>query len=278
VGEALMKVLLTLLLLLMPAQIMQQQIATTPAGVSTVTGTIATANMKLSLTNGVAFVDGGSAPALTTYLGDAITICSKTNTTECVSGYIKAAGTGETYGIQLYTNTTFANTTGWNDSGCTLSVGTGGTPNSGYLICTNTSGGYGWASPQPSVTVGDLYLWSSYIEVGTATSCQSKWLDNSGGHNLGSTASVSPGTFTQYSSYQLAPYTQTWMLQYNNDGTTGHTCFYDAPSMKQVTAPSTTGVTIVTTSGGSTFNWATNTFATWSSYYDASGWSYTITL
>ena len=60
------------------------------------TGAVTQANMRLSTTTGVAFVDFSSAGALTNYLGYQLVITDSTSKT--ITGYIKAAGTGETYG------------------------------------------------------------------------------------------------------------------------------------------------------------------------------------
>jgi hypothetical protein len=55
------------------------------------------------------------------------------------------------------------------------------------------------------------------------------------------------------------------------DGTNSEV-YWDTVTIKQVTAPSSSGVTIVSTSGGTTYNWTSNTGVTFSSA------SYTVTI
>jgi len=67
---------------------------------TTVSGTVTQANMRLSTST--AFVDFSSAGALTNYLGLQLVITDSTGKT--LTGYIKAAGSGETTSSELLTN------------------------------------------------------------------------------------------------------------------------------------------------------------------------------
>jgi hypothetical protein len=72
--------------------------------------------MKMSITGGTAFVDFSAANRLTSYLGGMLTITDSSG--KQLTGYIKAAGSGETYRSELLGNTAFNTTTGvgaWNN-------------------------------------------------------------------------------------------------------------------------------------------------------------------
>jgi hypothetical protein len=227
------------------------QSATWTAYTGLVTGSVTQANMRLSTVNGTAFVDFGASGSLTPYTGALITITDSASHT--ITGYIKAAGTGETYGTQQLTNTAFTNTTGITPYASTVSVGTGGTPNSGYLIITETATS-GDAYETFSPMVGALYRLSVYMKLGTASYVAASFQENGGSYLNFNTIVGAPATWTQYSTYATADMTS-WRANFSFTGSAGQTGFYDAPSVTQVLAPSTTGVTIVSTSGGSTFNW-----------------------
>jgi len=107
-------------------------------------GNVTQANMRLSIVANTAFVDFSSAGALTSYLGYKLVITSVTDPTKSITGYIKAAGTGEAYGSELLTNTEFENTTGLSTYLATLSSVAGGINNNALQVTTTAASGDGY--------------------------------------------------------------------------------------------------------------------------------------
>ena len=70
--------------------------------VTIASGSVTRANSRLSLVDGTAFVDFSAAGTLTAYLGQKLTITDSAG--KKATGYIKAAGTGETLGDELVVN------------------------------------------------------------------------------------------------------------------------------------------------------------------------------
>ena len=62
-------------------------------------GSVTRANMKISAIDGTAFVDFSAADVLTNYLGGKLTITDSAG--KKITGYIKAAGTGEMLSDEL---------------------------------------------------------------------------------------------------------------------------------------------------------------------------------
>ena len=223
--------------------------------------TVTQANMKLSLVNGTAFVDFGASGTLTPYLGDELTVCDSSS--HCAVGYISAAGTGETYGSNLLSNPGFTSCSGtscsgWSSTSSTITFSPPygvftATPASNFLYEVGVSGTTVGALYRSAVTVSSyssglitLYMFSFY-----------------------SSASLSAnGTSYFYHTHASSDGNT------NYDISTGATTTLDvgSPSLEKVLTPSSTGVTIVSTPGGSTYNWASINSSF--NYNDSNGYTY----
>src|ERR1035437_6145175 len=84
----------------------------------------------------------------------------------------------------------------------------------------------------------------------------------------------SPSAWTQYNFYATTDTTGTnsYMAQWWVYGGTGVIGNVSVPSVKQVLTPASTGVTMASTSGGSTYNWAS--IDSGFNPNDASGYTY----
>ena len=234
---------------------------------STVTGSVSKSNMRLSIVTGSAFVDFSSANVLTSYPGALLTITDSSG--KHLSGYIKAAGTGETYASELSPNTDFANTTSvWTYQVSTASV-VGG--QSGNALQVTSTSDYGSAGETITTTAAGLYRVSGYQKMGTGGT------DMTFQQSAPSTIYWDSGwpyvsSWTQYVGYGTANDTSA-KLTFNGD-TTGKTSLYDTVSVKQVLTPSVTGVTITSTAQGSTYAWTSEDSGF--NRNDTSGYTYAI--
>jgi len=217
-------------------------------------GSVTQANMRLSGVDGTAFVDFGAANVLTTKIGHLLKITDSAN--KSIMGYIKAAGTGETLGDEKNGDVTFDNAGYWTtlDPGWAVTGGqaVGTSLGSGYYIrktgiLTATSLLY-YSFDIASISSGGIKFYSGNISVGTTYE--------------------TTGTKTGYQN----SVSNTFGLSSKQGTTTTATC--DNLSLKQVLTPSSTGVTIVSSKGGTTYNWFNkNSAFNWN---DAYGYTYQI--
>ena len=219
-------------------------------------GSVTAANLKLSTIAGTALVDFNASGLLCPYLNDKITITD--GSAHTVVGWIKACGSSETLGSELLANTTFNDTTGLTAPNATLSSVTTGDcssqPSGHCLQTAATSTNGGGAFEGSALTVGYLLKATGFYKKGTESTLAYFTLFRSGFGAL-ATVSGTPSTLTAATLYGTSTASATFGLQLSNF-TNGQTAMFATVSMKQVTAPSSTGVTIVSTQGGSTFNWA----------------------
>jgi hypothetical protein len=238
-------------------------------------GSVTQANMKMSIVNGTAFADFSAAGALTNYLGDKVVISDSAG--KHLTGYIKATGTGETYGSELLANTAFDNTTGVSAfQGANASVAGGQSGN--CLEATDTAGlGYTNSGEFYDTSSGALLKASAYLKKGTddyvglyLAQGDSPW----GAYSYIVPWPV-PTDWQQVSIYGTTDMTH--VMTYFSIGyvqTAGLTGQFDTASTKQVLTPSATGATIVSTPGGSTYNWASEDSGF--NRNDSSGYTYGI--
>jgi hypothetical protein len=252
-------------------------------------GTVTLANTKISLVDGIAFVDLGATINLATHpAGTAFSLCAATNPTHCITGYVKAAGTSESLtekivggDCEAFTGSSPAQVvTGWTKH---TSGGYAGTytqedtikhanshsqkinlANETYYLSTNTF----------ALTAGKLYKISVWLQSDQSISAS---IDISSHIE----ALVSPNTIPANNWKNTIFYFVSVSSDTNGGeiySTLAYTAnFYiDDVSISSVDAPGSTGVTITSTAGGTTYNWATNTLTT-SDYNDAGGYIYTIT-
>ncbi len=209
-------------------------------------------------------------------LGNLLVI--KDSSGRAIQGFIKAAGTGETYDNELLSNPSFdVNTTGWTPTNCTLASIAGGQSNN-CLEITRTGGTTQLARTDVTVTAGWLLVGSVYVKSGTSGNETFRYnvFDNGGSY---STSVYVEGTTTA-SWVKHTGYGTQVLVAYGVDATarkqtaTAGTMLFDEASLKQVLTPSATGVTITSTKGGATYNWAQKDANF--NYYDTSGYTYEI--
>lgn len=254
-------------------------LALTPAFIPS--GSVAYANMRLSMINGTAFADFGATGILTSHIGAKLTITDSAG--KKLVGYIKTAGAGETYGSQLLSNSNAGGgtdwtggppPTGWNTDGCTLAAVAGGHLGNNALQITRSSGSYQAAYQVYGVSLGALYMANMWVKSGTSGDDSyyiATW-DGSAGTNMrwGTTSA----SWTQSpNGYWIASNTIVFLYLEKVSATAG-TMLFDNVTFAQVLTPSATGVTIVSTSGGSTYNWASEDSGF--NRYDANGYTYKI--
>ena len=202
------------------------------------TGAVTLANMRISAVDGTSFVDFTAADVLTDHLGKILTL--KDSTGKVLVGYIKAAGTGETLGTELLTL--------WQNSGLdTL------TPNvNAHDIDSLIDADAGGTAYRYPFTIGAGVLTKSvHTLTGTvAASLRIYAGDNSGLDTGFAPVALSSGANTYYWMQIIGGTTGNYQIV-----TTGASNFSSASSYKTVLTPSATGVTIVSTPGGATYNW-----------------------
>jgi hypothetical protein len=219
-------------------------------------GSVTQANMKISAVDGTAFIDFTAANVLTTKIGHLLKIYDSSK--KCIQGFAKAAGSGETLDVDLVVNGDFSSDTGW-----TLQDGysIGG----GVLTRVSGTGSYAYKTIAAAGVIGALYRGQFDIIFRTSGSIQGM---AAGSPVLFTSAVSSPATYSGYSTF---------------NGGCANPGFYtisqfagvvDNFSFTQVLTPSTTGVTITSTKGGATYNWAAK--QTGFNYSDASGYTYEI--
>lgn len=239
-------------------------------GVST--GSVSRDNMKLSLVNGTAFVDFSSPNTLTDNIGKQITITDSAG--KHLVGYIKAAGAGETYGSELLSNTAFEDTTGINAFQTSVSSVAGGQTDNALQITIDSGKPEGNASQDFTTSNGALLKSSGYIKVDTAYSIRiENYLNGGDGHLLRGSESSVITDWGQKTFYSTAD-SSTLVQKYQVNNAENEIGLVDTASTTQVLTPSTNGVTITSTAGGSTFNWTSEEAGF--NRNDSSGYTYSI--
>jgi hypothetical protein len=207
-----------------------------PGGVGNVTRV--SFKCGLSLVAGTAFVNNPSFP-LAPYVGALLTLTSGGKT---LTGYIKAAGTGETLDTELIT--------GWINSGLETLISVT-PPNITAYVESSDPKGTAYAFPL-TVTTGALYKSSTNITLNTGVVPSLLIYD---GENFTSelNLSLSAGTNTVYWTQVLGGTSGNYQIVATAACNLSAICSY-----KKVLTPSATGCTIVSTAGGTTYNWASN--------------------
>ena len=215
---------------------------------------------KLSLVNGTAFITNPSVD-LRQYVGYKITI---TETTHSLEGWIAQAGAGEALGDELLSNPTVdVNTTGWYTDyagGSATIASVAGGQSGNCLEITGVSGTHQQAGQTNLNFCNKLLKMSGYVKSGTSGDEAFRIYYGEGGAwyyspTLGITSS-SWVPFSYYLSNAGTEYNR--YLGFEKASSTPGTMLYDELSIRQLLAPSLTGVTIVSTQGGTTYNWASN--------------------
>lgn len=208
------------------------------------TGTVTLANVRLSLVNGYAFFDTSASNSdYKNNINSQFEVMDSAG--KKAIGYIKSAGTGETYTDVL---------SGWDFTVDWTAIGTGAVVDADSYSTTIVGG-----IRKTVLTDSALYK-GSYARSTTSS--------GAGFYDHIAPSVYFPGEFTDQ--YFVARGTSIY-LRNASAGTTDVTTL----TLKQVLTPSATGVTIVSTPGGSTYNWAS--IESGFNYNDASGYTWKIT-
>jgi len=216
-------------------------------------GSVSRVNAHLSIINGTAFADLLGVN-LAPYLGAKLTITDSGNKT--LIGYIKAAGTGELFSGQLFPDPAFNTGTGWTfDASWTV---TGG---SATHTAAAASQLYPTSFGQAGLYPGRLYKLG--VTVITLNTGYANFVDYNGmGFGLSLGSNTFYGTINSVGDHPLFWASANAVLQNSS-------CY-------QVIAPSATGATIVSSAGGSVYNWTSEQSGF--SRNDAAGYNYKIEL
>jgi len=218
--------------------------------------TVTLANTRLSLESGRAFIDLTGVD-LSSHVGKRITVEDSAGKT--LVGWIKAAGSGVSYGTELLTNGGFSSaTTSWTGVNGTLASVAGGQSGN---CCEITRTGEAYQQALQTVAgqaAGRLYKLSAYVKSGTSGNegyLVGFYYDSPDGWQAASgTSSASWVLATHYSVPPSGEVLDSVFL-HKNTATAG-TMLFDTVSLLQVLTPSRTGATIVSARGGTTYSWA----------------------
>ena len=234
---------------------------------------VALADMILSLVDGTAFVDFSAADVLTDYISKRIVIIDSAG--KKIIGYIKAAGTAETYQILSPTacctdpSDDQDNTTGWVTNGAIDSVAGGRTGNTLELTAAaaNKTTSLSYAS-----IAGAAYKMQAYFKSGTQNT---SYVNTGAGYNMNTGDFVCAADWSTVKNFVWTE-TLTSAVKhiYLHCRIGAGTIYFDDVLVRKVLTPSATGVTVVNTPNGSTYNW--ESIETGFNYNDAAGYTYKI--
>ena len=213
----------------------------------TKTGTATRDNTKISAVDGTAFIDLSEAGILTDYVPDNALLTITDSAGKKLTGYIKAAGLGETLGSDLASGWDF--TSGWNVGNLNTTIVDSNT------FTTTTGGGVAKNLTQVASTLYQVVVQGA-VSVGQFQ--LRDWDGVAYGNNFG----------THYANWKTTN-SRIYLV-----GNIASTVDITTLTVKQVLTPAVTGVTITSTADGSTFNWASKEAGF--NYNDASGYSYRI--
>lgn len=243
------------------------------------TGAVTQANMRISAVDGTAFVDFSSAGVLTSKIGSMLEITDSAG--KKITGWIKAAGTGETYDPELLTNGNMELDSEWvNDGSPTTNERSteqvhGGTYSRKFVPDAAYEGIK--SSTAFTVTQNKLYRHVCWIYTTNAQTQNFGATVNVGGtyHSINVLAGVTPNIWTDETYYFCSSATSdASLVGYGSYNRSSGNYYVDDVSLKQVLTPSATGVTIVSIPGGATYNWASKESGF--NYNDASGYTYRV--
>ena len=222
-------------------------------------GTCTLANMRLSLVSGTTFVDFSASDTLTPYINGKLTLTDSAG--KKATGYIKAAGSSETLSDELldaWTNSATAPFETWTVSGTDIT----------QAINTDDTYGVGYKDITALTPAGKLYK-----------VVNSSYTLNSGGApvlSLSATGYNAIITLTKGGTTYGCATSAVKYLSIDGRYNPASNFALTGTSLKQVTAPSATGVTITSTPGGTTYNWAS--IESGFNYNDSAGYTYNISL
>lgn len=266
-------ILIALLVLLLPG-----------VGWADHSGTVTKANMKISATDTVAFIDFNNSETakLVDHIGRFIVITDSAGKT--LKGYIISAGDGEDLGSEMHTaanaasdpNSNEANaTTDWGASGGVTFTSDGTSPNTGsYHLKAENASGQKAIYNTGFTGGGGLVKYTGNYKVTAGTGCTYSFEARTGdGATTLEDVTFDQTSYTAFTIYATGIHA-TQNVYFWMDAGTGCTWYLDNFSAKQVTGPSTTGVVIKQDASGNSAGWAVRTSGF--NYEDSSGYSYTI--
>jgi len=213
---------------------------------SVTSGSVTKANIRLSIEPGKAFVDLSAANTLTNYLGYKLVVTDSAG--KKLTGYIKAVGAGETYTANYVTNPTFDNDTGWNKHGtASISDGVLNLP-AGSDSASQTLSGFTEVIGKLIHIGGD---WTRTSGAGWLTHAANNYQTTPFTASFNIALGAGAQTFSVYQTTERATGTAT---EIQTSATGAGTL--DNLVWRQVLTPSATGVTITSTSNGTTYDWA----------------------
>lgn len=208
----------------------------------TMTYVYSAVTLEMSAVNGAAFITqvSGSIP-FSSYLNRKITISDGSNS---ISGFIKSVGTGETYGAEIVSS--------WTNFGAGSEYGTFTTAGANITSAIHDGVGYAYSkSNDCELTIGALY---KDVATLTLNSGETPW--HAVGSNSGNTGdmsdNLSAGANTRIFTFNTTDYD---FLLVRSNNAADFSCTF---SLKQITAPDSSGCTIVSARGGATYNWTSN--------------------
>ena len=239
-----------------PVEIGRRIAVSSPGVITLASGSVTRANTKISAVDGTAFVDFSTTNVLTDYVTYRAKLTITDSAGKKLVGYIKAAGTGETYNDVL---AGWDFTSGWiNYSKATI--------NDADTFTTTSAGGV-----IKNDVFTELACYRANFTANVSSGSDAKLIGYSVSLGTGSGSGLSETQPVVNFYYTTAPSFTSCLLRNNAAATT------DVTSLKveQVLTPSATGVTITSTPDGSTYNWESQESGF--NYNDASGYTYAIT-
>lgn len=205
--------------------------------------TLLAQSVNISKINGLAFLTNPSTD-MRKFKGFKLSVKAAGKT---LVGWVKAVGTGETLGDELFTNGDCSSDTGW-------VLGTGWSISGGKLVKGEAVGSYAYGGHQYiAKTAGALYFGSFDVD---SIASASTSLVLTGAPLLMMPLSDITGTRTGYATYQSGSY---HVGAYISTGSRDiATAQYDNFSLKQVLTPSALGCTIVSTFEGAEQSWTSD--------------------
>lgn len=236
-------------------------------GVILESGSVTRANIKLCPVNDLAFVDFNTDSVLnnTGYTNGRLYVVDSAGKT--INGYIKEAGSSETWDSNIVSNSGFgSDTSGWSaypSSGGVPSLSSISGGESGncmeVLVNLGATSNYSGSTQVIPFTAGGLYQFSFYSKDGTDTGKTVVMACSSYLTGL-TTTRVNTSSWAQSGPLYANPggTSATFYMEANGGATVGKTILYDSVVIRKVLTPSNLGVTITNSPGGETYRWEGN--------------------
>ena len=218
----------------------------------TLSSTTTYSGVKLSLANGYAFFDLGIPNPMSLSLNHKLTVIDSTG--KQAMGYIKAAGTGETYSADKVVNGGFTSDTGnWTHIDCSLASIAGGVSGN-CLEITRTGGSVQYCYQDiGSLQSGGVYYVDYYVKSGTSGN-ETSWVAVT---HVSTTTYIAKTTAAawSYGVFNVALTGASLRIYLYKISSTAGTMLFDTVRLYQILTPATTGITITSTPNGTTYNW-----------------------